>query len=87
MLPARHEKAGVTEGLPLPIHQGEVKGVELVPLLLEGTSKEDSMPLTLTHQTQTQEAAPTQIHRRAILERRQITNSPGTRRFANFSTP
>ena len=87
MLPAQHETEEEAGEPPLLIHPGEVKGGDPVPLLPEETSKEVSAPLTLTHQTQTQEAAPIQIHQRAILERRQITNSPGTRRFANFSAP
>ena len=85
MLPAQHGKVGVMGELPLPIHQGEVKDGELVPHLPEGTSKGVFAPLTLTHQTQTQEAAPIQTHRQAIPGRKQITNSPGTLRFANFS--
>ena len=86
MLPAQHGKVGVMGELPLPIHQGEVKDGELVPHLPEGTSKGVFALLTLTHQTPTQEAAPIQTHRQAILGRKQITNSPGTWRFANFST-
>ena len=85
MLPAQHGKVGVMGELPLPIHQGEVKDRELVPHLPEGTSKGVFAPLTLTHPTQTQEAAPIQTHWQAIPGRKQITNSPGTRRFANFS--
>ena len=85
MLPAQHEKVEGTGGLPLPIHRGEVKDGELAPYLPEETSKGVVVPLTLTHRTQTQEAAPIQTHRQAIPGRKQITNSPGTRRFANFS--
>ena len=85
MLPAQHGKVGVMEELPLPIHQGEVKDGELVLHLPEGTSKRVFAPRILIHQTQTQGAAPIQTHRQAILGRKQITNSPGTRRFANFS--
>ena len=77
--------SGGDGGALLPIHQGEVKGGELVPHLPEETSKEVFAPRTLIHQTQTQEVAPIQIYRQANLERRQVTNSPGTRRFANFS--
>ena len=84
MLPAQHGKVGVRGELPLPIHQGEVKNGEHVPHLPEGTSKGVFVPLTLTHQTQTQEAAPIQTNRQAIPGRKQITNSLGTRRFANF---
>ena len=85
MLPAQHVKVGVTGELPLPIHQGEVKDGELVPPLPEGTSKGVFAPLTLTHQTQTQEAAPIQTYRLAIPGRKRTTNSPGMRRFANFN--
>ena len=86
MLPVQHGKVEVAGGLPLPILQGVVKGGELVPHLPEGTSKGVFALLTLTHQTQTQEAAPIQTHQQAILERRQITNSRGMWRFANFNT-
>ena len=85
MLLAQHGKVGVMGELPLPIHQGEVKDGELTPHLPRGTSKGVFAPLTLTHQTQTQEAAPIQTHRQAIPGRKRITNSPGTRRFANFN--
>ena len=84
MLPAQHEKGEEAGEPPLLIHQGEFKGGERVPLLPKETSQEASAPLTLTHQTQ--EAAPIQTHCQAILERRQITNSRGMWRFANFNT-
>ena len=85
MLLAQHEKVEEAGEPPLRTHQGEVKGGELVPRPPKGISKEAFAPLTLTHQTQTQEAAPIQTHRQAIPVRKQIANSPGTRRFANFS--
>ena len=87
MLLAQHGKVEEAGEPPLRIHQGEVKGGELVPHPPEGISKEAFAPLTLTHQTQTQGAAPIQIHRQAIPGRKQIMNSLGTRRFANFSAP
>ena len=71
-------------GAPLPIHQGEVKDGELVLHLPKGTSKGVFAPQIRIHQTQTQGAAPIQTHRQAILEPKQITKSPRTRRFANF---